>query len=161
MTPGNVSPPAGSMPAEVRLLVERGLYVFPITAGTKDKPLVPFSTKASNDLAQVERWAAQSPGCNWGVHTGKSGLVVVDEDNKGSKSGALVLLDLELDNSLLPRTLKVATPSGGFHYYFWGAAASGVDKLGPGLDIKSSGNQYVVAPGSQINGLPYRIVEDA
>ena len=131
-------------------LAKRGLYIFPIQPGSK----VPYSKAVMNggwksyssaDREQINQWAKELPGCNWAVDCGKSNLVVVDLDTKNGKSGGQTLQKLEQQHGKLPNTLKIKTPSGGFHYYFKGLCSSGTDKLGSGLDIKSVGG-YVLAP---------------
>ena len=140
-------------------LAKRGLYIFPIQPGSK----VPYSKAvmgggwkaySSADREQINQWAKELPGCNWAVDCGKSNLVVLDVDVKNGKAGGYALKQLEKQYGKLPNTLKIKTPSGGFHYYFKGLCSSGTDRLGPGLDLKSRGG-YVIAPGGVIAGRMY------
>ena len=142
-------------------MVERGWCIFPLPSGSK----VPFSgfkwrELSCNDPEQIKRWTQQYHCCGWAIDTGKSGLVVVDEDNKGGKSGADTLFHFEINKGFyLEKTLTVETPSGGKHYYFQGSTSSSNGKVGIGVDIKSQGG-YVVAPGSIIGGKKYKILKD-
>src|SRR5688572_27118765 len=65
---------------EVLAYARRGWAVFPCVAGDK-APLTPAGFKnATTDEDQIRTWAAQYPGCNWGIACGVSGLFVVDID---------------------------------------------------------------------------------
>jgi len=48
----------------------RGWHVFPIKAGTKDRPLVSWGSEATADAAKIERWWSRWPDANVGVATG-------------------------------------------------------------------------------------------
>src|ERR1039457_1663111 len=116
-----VSDPAGEhdqLPPEIRALAARGRRLLPIQAHGK-KPLVKEWKKiATSDVAQLEAWAHQFPGCNWGLATGSdSGLVVIDVDGA---EGRASLADLELQGLVLPVTLTVTTgrTDGGEHRYY-------------------------------------------
>ena len=132
---------------------KRGWYVFPL-ADLDKKPRAGFKwrKRSSNDLDQIITWSKEFPACNWGLDCGKSGLCIVDIDNKKGKEGSASLFDLELDHGSLLETafLEVTTPNNGIHYYFEGLTGSGTDRLGQGIDIKSFGG-YVVIPGSKID----------
>ena len=137
-----------------RLMAMRGMAVFPLRPGTK-KPYKGFrwTRQASRDLQQINKWAAQYGGCNWGVLT--TGFAVIDADlYKGCEA-----IESLLELGELPETFQVETPSGGLHYYFNGIDASN-NPLAPSIDVRSR-NGYVVAPGSRINGDQYTIVKDA
>jgi len=139
-------------------MVARGWHLFPVEPNGK-KPLVPWRDQSTREAATIEAWSRTYPECNWGVDCGKSGLAVVDEDNKGKANGAATLMMLELDGQVLPPTLTVDTPSGGKHYYFVGGATTSASKLGAGVDTRGEGG-YVVSPGSSIDGVPYAITQD-
>lgn len=135
-------------------LANTGFHVFPIAPGCKAPPILKdWETKASNDPETVERWWTKYPDANIGIATSKfkddKSLIVVDIDVKNGKSGYDTLSDLEIDGVSFPLTYSVKTPSGGEHLYYeaFSPVQSGTDKLGSGVDIKSSGG-YVVAEGS-------------
>jgi len=129
--------------------IKRGWRVFPIKHGSSAPPLIKdWEANASCDLDQVFDWSLDFPNCNWGLACGPSGLFVLDIDQKNEKNGRLELDLLELEYGEVPDTYRVRTPSGGWHYCYYGEGASSVDKIGKGLDSKSVGG-YVVLPGSE------------
>lgn len=146
-------------------LALQGIHVFPLLPNSK----FPLSKLAvgggwpeisTTDPARIKAWAKGWPGCNFGVDCGKSGLFVLDVDNKNGKNGSTTLAALEAAHGELPKTLTVVTPSGGRHHYFKGQGKSTVGTLGEGLDTRATGG-YVVAPGSTIDGKAYQIVNAA
>lgn len=141
-------------------LIERGWYVFPLSPDSKI-PFKDFHWKelSSNDRPQIEKWLGEYPNCNWAIDCGKSGLAVIDEDNKGGKDGAGTLFDLDLAGMVLPPTLVAITPTGGRHHIYRGVVKSTAGKIGEGVDTRGAGG-YIVGPGSTINGGAYRIERD-
>ena len=120
----------------------RGFRVFPITPGDKMPPKgMTFKTEATTDADKIRSWWAFNPKYNYGVAAG-NGTLIVDVD--AAKNGFASLLDLDLPDA----TLTVRTPGGGLHLYFSGPdVANSVDRLAPGIDIRSAGG-YVIGPGS-------------
>lgn len=141
-------------------LAERGFHVFPCEANGKKPVISDFPNRATRDPVQIERWFA-GRSYNIGISTTRFGddkaLAVVDVDNKNGKDGNAQLLALELEGLELPPSLEQSTPSGGRHivYVTEQPLKQGVDVLGSGLDIRSRGG-YIVGPGSEIDGKPYR-----
>lgn len=140
---------------------EVGDFVFPLADNTK-VPFKGFLWKdlSSNTVAQVEQWNIDHPGCNWAIDLEKSNMTVVDVDCKKGKRGFETLAKLESFYGLFPDTRIVKTPTGGEHIYFLGLTASGNNKLGDDIDIKSVGG-YVVLPGSVIDDGSYELVNGA
>ena len=142
-------------------LAARGFRVFPLHPGEKAPPLIKgFPTHATTDLAQVRRWWEAWPTANVGIHG--AGMVIVDEDVRNGGPEAFALLDM-LEG--FPPTLTTLTPSGGRHLFYrlpdgHPGVGNSAGKLGPGLDVKSTGG-YVVAPGSTVPTGKYRFAEDA
>lgn len=129
-------------------LEAHGFHVFPILPGKK----VPAVKHWNDPQAQWSFSEADNIGIFTGAFRHGGALLVVDVDNKGGKHGDATVLALEIAGKPFPRTLEAITPTGGRHLYYRVADAvrSGVEVLGPGLDIRSAGG-YVVAPGSRVH----------
>lgn len=135
-----------------------GVYVFPLAKGSKS-PIKDFKWRdlSSNDVFQVYDWMQEHPGCNWGIDTGKSGLTILDIDNKKGKLGSLELELLEANNEPIPETFAVRTPTGGYHHYYTGESRNTAEKLGKGIDTRGDGG-FVVAPTSKVELGEYEII---
>lgn len=120
-----------------------------------------------------EARAAWSTGGEWsgrnvGIACGPSGLVVIDLDIKGGKNGISTFKtlcdELEVDYEGICDTYTVATPSGGLHLYYAAPRNSTIrlsaSQLALGVDVRAWGGM-VVAAGSEIDGNPYRVINDA
>ena len=109
---------------------------------------------------------------NVGILTGAiNNIIVVDVD---VKDDGLKTWDAYIASSgMVLDTVKVKTPSGGYHYYFKYATKDKKNNYlietylinktkyrGVGIDIRSNGG-YVVGPPSNINGVGYELVNDA
>lgn len=136
-------------------LSRRGFLVFPIAAGGKSPPLVKnWQHVATTDEKVIRSWWTQWPQANVGIHC--DGWLVVDVDPKKGGYESLARLELELE---LPATYEVSTPSGGRHLYYRLSdehhCRNGVDVLGPGLDVRTTGG-YVLGAGSSLLDGVYR-----
>jgi hypothetical protein len=163
----SIEPPASITPA---VLTARGFALFPLRAGAK----VPAVARDWEHVATTSpvrlRQLTKEPRANYGVACGPSNLVVIDLDVAkdaapgGPAHGLHVLRELAGEHGL-PRTFTVGTPSGGRHLYFrpptdGPAPRNTVRRLGPLIDTRGVGG-YVVAPGSRVDGVTYRILDDA
>lgn len=156
------APPPGDMREAALAWASRGFKVFPIVAGTKMPLVADFPAVATADPDQV-RTLWSDPVLDWplahnvGVLTGGR-LIVLDVDTKRGKPGLASHAALNLD----VETLKVRTPSGGFHLYFDAdrEIANSADHPGPGLDIRGH-HGYVLAPGSITETGTYTVDHDA
>ncbi|WP_165985026.1 bifunctional DNA primase/polymerase [Streptomyces sp. YIM 98790] len=135
--------------------------------------------RATTDRTLIEACWAQRP-YNVGIATGPAGLVVVDLDVPkgpgdrprdewtlpGVSDGMDVFAVLcERHGEQFPAdTYTVRTRRGGVHLYF--AAPAGAElrntsgQLGWKVDTRAHGG-YVVAAGSQVDGRPYTVLNDA
>lgn len=136
----------------------KGFFVFPVLEGGKVPVIKTWQKEATLSRIQIAEWAERFPNANVGIST--ADLLVVDIDNKKGKSGDETILELALEGLTLPETYSVLTPSGGRHLYFRAphAVKSGVNVLGPGIDIRSAGG-FVVGAGSVIEGKSYEALE--
>jgi putative DNA primase/helicase len=111
---------------------------------------------ATTDEAKIRRWWRMWPTANVAIRTGAvSGLVAVDVDPP--KGGAESLTDLEQSYHPLPETVQQLTGRGQ-HYVFAHPGVyvkSGVDTVGPGLDIRGDGGYILAAPSLHETGRRY------
>ena len=129
--------------------VAHGLAILPIHPKTKT-PLIPeWQNNASNNPTQIHKWWAKWPNANIGIHTGKSGLVVLDVDPRNGGDESLANLITFYGEEFLSRA-EVITGGGGKHYYYSvneNETRQLPRSLGDGLDLLH-GNKYVIAPPS-------------
>lgn len=108
---------------------------------------------ATTDEATIRSWWQ---GQEWNIGVLTTDLVVVDIDMKRDRDGMASWMQVYGGFD----TLTVRTPSGGLHLYYTGAnVALNQGALGAGLDIRSH-HGYTLAPGSTIEGVPYRVEID-
>lgn len=152
---------------QARRLVGLGYSIFPLVPNDK-KPITENGFKdATNDRVQVAKWWTDNPNANIGIRTG-GGLVVVDVDRLPEDGVRKVLPNPWLKPVTerleeLGAAAVVESPTGGFHLYFradrlpaeLGEIRNSESKLAEGVDVRAEGG-YIVAPGSVIDGRPYR-----
>lgn len=136
-------------------LVSKDLPLIPLKSNSKLPIMNNWTEKGSIEESTIEEWSQEYKGCNFGVITG-NGLIVLDVDNKNNKEGSNTLSEL----GVIPNTYTVATPNGGFHYYYKSNSALKSRNFNNGLEIKSTGSQ-VVAAGSTIDEKEYEVINDA
>lgn len=136
-----------------------GWHVFPLAKGTK-VPAIKGGRgvhDATVDEKKIGAWAEKFSGANLGIACGKvSGIVVIDIDPRNGADATMARLSSR--GYTFPECPCVQTTSNGRHLYFrWDERiANSKNRLGPGIDVKSTGG-YVVAPPSKINnGGSYR-----
>ncbi len=143
--------------------VSLGWKIFALQPGTR----IPFEGShgvhdATDDADLIDQWDRRAPNSNISVHTGKSGLVVIDIDNKQvldkkgvMKPNGFVLIDqLRREGKTFPKTAYVKTRSGGNHLYYRVSKpfpSQHKKKLGPGVELLT-GNFGAILPPSTIDG---------
>jgi hypothetical protein len=141
-------------------LSERGFFLFPLKPNGKRPVRKGWQAVSTRDRDQLRKWFGSGRAYNIGIDTEKSGLVVVDCDVKREGVNGIDNF-LQIAGGIEPDTLTVETASGGRHFVFRAdPVKSTAGVLAPGVDIKSRGG-FVVAPGSVIDGKPYRVVRSA
>ena len=142
-------------------LAGKGYRLFPLSPKSK----IPLKgtngvNEATNDLAKLKQWNNSRDNLNWGIAGGRienndeDYLIVIDVDTKDGKQGQAELDSLIEKYGEIPKTLKVKTYSGGFHFYFltkikrnrYRARFKGCQHI----DVKSAGG-YLVLWGSQMS----------
>ena len=161
-----------TLPAEVRQAASRGLRLLPLcrpddsSRPEKERGKAPLLLKwqyrASADVAQIEAWAVQFPGCNWGMATGRgSGIFVLDIDGE---PGIAALYSHAQEGRELTATLTVCTGRGQ-HLYFrypqgW-TIRNSAGQLSERLDIRGEGGYVVIPPSIHPSGALYAYVDQS
>ncbi|KXZ61388.1 hypothetical protein Mlaev_00647 [Microbacterium laevaniformans] len=142
------------------------LRVLPLRPGTNIPAIRGWQNVASADPAQIAKWQAEFPRCNWGIRTGE-GVGVLDLDTKNapawSAGGFGSLIDvcelLDLDLSHLP---MVETFSGAHLYFRYDGHLPSKVPWVDYIDVKADGGHQVAGPGTvrEYQGVErtYRIV---
>lgn len=132
---------------------ERGIPVLPVDVNKRPIGLLAphGSTDASTNARALRNWWTLKPDALVAVATGKrSGLVVIDVDPR--HGGADGIEDATSRLGQLPPTVRVTTPSGGWHYWLRHPEGEEVRNsagtLAPGVDVRGAGG-FVVAPPSR------------
>ncbi len=142
-------------------LYNKGFKLFPVRKNGKAPAFKGWQEWAKNStIEDIKNYQEKNPESNWGIATEFSNLTVIDLDDKGSKKGSQVFKKILKENKEIPVTFTVKTPSNGWHLYFSDCTCQGgVNVYGDGIDVRSKG-QYVLAPGSKIDGIEYIITKD-
>lgn len=137
----------------------RGFRVFALRPNSKDPLDIAWTTHATNDPERIRAWwtdPVTGHERDYNIGSLTNGLVVPDIDVKNGKPGLANHARLGFDWD----TLTVGTPSGGYHCVYQGLdRIVGGSPLAEGIDVRSH-NGYVVAPGSTIDGVEYKVVLD-
>jgi hypothetical protein len=134
-----------------------------VVSGQKHPTSKGWGHEASDEyINQLDKATRDGPKGNYGVLCGRrSKIIVIDYDTDKVPECNVTLESLKEHHG---DTLIVQTPKGGFHVYHeyspkfdhW----NGVTGIEGFVDIRTNGN-YVVGPGSIVNGKRYRIVNQA
>jgi hypothetical protein len=145
------------------LLLQRGLAVFPLPAGSKAAP-AGWHESVTTDPAVVAAWPAAA---NIGVGCRASGIVGLDLDRADDADGVDTLAVLcAAARRPWPATLTITTAHGGQHLYYRAPAGIVVPssiRRWPGIDVRAPGRHlggYLVGPGSLVDGQPYTVSQD-
>jgi hypothetical protein len=161
-----------SLPIDIRELAEAGVRIGPLYPPDAGRPGVcscrkgenchspakhPLTEHGKDDFTanrwQLQKWAEQHPGCNWGGRP-PEGVIVLDVDPRNG--GYDSLTELESRHGPLPATLTALTGGGGMHFWFVGGSGRGsLGKGLPGLDVKTHTGYLVLPPSIHASGKPY------
>jgi hypothetical protein len=136
-----------------------GVPIFPVKAD-KSPHITSWQQKATTDQAMVKKWWTKWPKANIAMPTGApSGLVAVDVDVKNGVDGYESLSTIEARFGE-QGTRRIETPSGGVHLiYRCNQKVKTRTGILDGIDIRGDGG-YIVAQGSVIGGLEYKVIHD-
>jgi len=135
-----------------------GWPVFPCQPGGKEPATRHGFHDATTSPDKIRSWWRRQPAANLAIATGRPGPDVLDVDQHGDAgNGFAALRQLKHEGLLEAVSAIVATPSGGLHAYFTGSDQPSGRLPRQHLDFRSGGG-YVLAPPSQIDGRPYRLI---
>jgi hypothetical protein len=138
--------------------------IIPISAGQKISPVrwQIFEERHASLSLIYEWWRGRYSDCGVGIVQGAiSRTIVIDVNERPTYSGEKTLADLQARHGKLPPTPTVRTGSG-FHLYLTHPGVrirSGVNVLGPGVDVLGDGSYAVAPPSVHPNGRVYEWVE--
>ena len=136
----------------------RGWPVFPCRAGSKEPATRHGFRDATTDTDRIRSWWRRQPAANLAIATGRPGPDVLDVDQHGEAgNGFAALRQLKSQGLLDEVSTVIATPGGGLHAYFTGSDQPSGRLPRQHLDFRARGG-YILAPPSQIDGRPYRVV---
>lgn len=135
----------------------RGWSVFPVQG---KKPLVFWRDESTTEDGKIAQWWTRWPNANVALDCAKSGLLVIDADNKnnGVKHWNMLCRDLAI-----PTTLTAITGGGGVHSFFYQNGhnhGNTTGKLPSGIDVRGQGGYVVLPPSVHENGQHYSWKDD-
>ncbi|HET9967966.1 MAG TPA: bifunctional DNA primase/polymerase [Streptosporangiaceae bacterium] len=137
----------------------RGWPVFPCHPGEKTPATTHGYRDATTDPEQITTWYTRRPDANLAIATGHPGPDVLDVDDHGpDRNGYGALAQLRDAGLLGNAAAYLRTPGGGLHAYYTGTTQRCAHLAAHRLDFLSAGG-YVLAPPSQIDGRPYRLIK--
>ncbi len=150
---------SGPMLESALRYVARGWFIFPIKPGKKKPPLVKWRDESSKDPDQIEKWWTETPDANIGLDCWKSGIVIIDIDDKDERDGSYNWAELTSKLEINIATPTVITGTGGQHLYFRAPKdrkiKTGSDVLASGIDVRAWGGYALLPPSIHPNGRCY------
>lgn len=145
-------------------LMRAGVMVFPCQEGGASAK-APYTRRgfkdATTDQLTADLWSLKYPQALWGLPCARNNVLVLDADRHGKGDGVGNILALFEHHQFEWRTVPVvATPNGGYHFYFRRPDGLGRTKatLCDAVDIRN--DAYVIAPDcSMRDGRRYDLVE--
>jgi hypothetical protein len=152
------APVTSGLPPEILAFAEQNFKLFPVKVRDKTPLIKGWPSLATNEVAQLEKWARQFPNCNWGAKTG-DGIVVLDVDGL---AGRMAIRAWEAVGLRLPST-RIHSTGKGQHLLFTTAAPvrNSAGKLAPGLDVRGEVGYIVMPPSVHPSGAPYKTTNGA
>ena len=138
------------IPDEIERVCLLGWHIYPASRTSKAGMFAGATDAATDDLATVDGWARQYPGCNWRVVAAPSRLFILDVDRPGvthAADGFAALAGLVAKHGALPpRPMTRTGGSGGAALFFeWRGEPLRGQSGYPGLD-PHRGRQAIMIP---------------
>jgi hypothetical protein len=145
---------AGRLAPEIMGAVRRGWRLHPLRPKDKLPFLKEWQRRAASDPAQIEAWAQEYRGCNWGAVCGPgSGFFAVNVDDPTAMRG------LEDEHGLIPEGLTNVTSRGYQLLYEWPEDADvrpATNCPCEGIDVRGRDSYIVIPPSVHPTGHVYR-----
>ena len=136
-----------------------GWPVFPCLPGEKIPATRHGFRDATTDEQQITEWFGRGFTWNLAIATGTPGPDVLDVDQHGEAgNGYAAFARLRRAGLVDGASAHVRTPAGGMHAYFAGSDQHNGRLPSHHLDFRSQGG-YILAPPSQVDGSPYRLIK--
>ena len=136
-----------------------GWPVFPCLPGEKIPATAHGFRDATTDEQQITEWFGRGFTWNLAIATGAPGPDVLDVDQHGEAgNGYPAYRRLRHAGLADGAAALVRTPAGGMHAYFTGTGQHNGRLPRHHLDFRSQGG-YILAPPSQVDGKPYRLIK--
>jgi Bifunctional DNA primase/polymerase, N-terminal len=161
--PGRIPGPHPARPGrpagDRNLYARHGWPVFPCLPGQKIPATQHGFRDATTDEHQITEWFGRGFTWNLAIATGAPGPDVLDVDQHGEAgNGYAAFAKLQRAGLVDGAAAYVRTPAGGMHAYFTGSNQHNGRLPSHHLDFRSQGG-YILAPPSQIDGNPYRLIK--
>jgi hypothetical protein len=152
-TPSSFNQPWRSADLPIEVLQANRLWrLFPVLSQSRLAPAKMQIADATANLAQLEQWACEHPGCNWGLATGlASGVFVLEVDTRRAGS-ELRICDDAWD---WQTTLQMRAGDAGYAFFRWPAGRAMRDSgknPAPGLRIHGEGDYVLIPPSACSSG---------
>ena len=148
---------------DVERLAILGWRLHPSSRHSKRACVKNAASLATADLDQLDRWAAEFPGCNWRVTMEGSGIWALDVDVPGpahAADGVAKLTTLVKTHGPIPQRPMTRSGGGGCCLFFKHSGEAIAGKTGtpaPGLDPRRGRLSVTVPPSvHHSTKLPYR-----
>ena len=136
----------------------RGWPVFPCLPAQKIPATAHGFHDATTDEQQITAWFGHGQRWNLAIATGHPGPDVLDIDQHGQAgNGYPAFARLHRAGLVNGAAAYVRTPAGGMHAYFAGSDQHNGRLPSHHVDFRSQGG-YILAPPSQVDGNPYRLI---
>lgn len=148
-----------TLPHEVTEACARGWRLHPLKPRSKAPCLRDWQHLATSDIGQIEAWARQFPGCNWGAVAGpESAFFAVDVDDPAA------MQRLEDEHGPVPEGLCNVTSKGYQLIYEWPHDAEvrpATNRPCQGIDVRGRDSYIVIPPSVHPSGHVYRYSDDS
>lgn len=142
------------------MYAEKGFYVFPVNPNKVPYKGFAWSKLATNNPDEIKRLWQIYPNGRPAFYCKKSGVLILDTDNKPEKGkyGFKMLTELTIKLGILPKTVLVYTQSNGTHMYFkLPKDRMFKRKIGNCIDIQT--NHYCLCGGVYTDKSSYRFAK--